>query len=99
MVILIFLLKKADFRVIFRLFTASVRSQPPGPPAVSGVFPFSKLIKLKMNQSENYPEFVEKADVKDNSGVWELHGIEDYDTKIKLQGLWVVQASMTESWP
>ena len=30
--------KKADFRAIFLLFTASVRSRPPGPPAVPGVF-------------------------------------------------------------
>ena len=30
--------KKADFRSIFRLFTASFRSRPPGPPAVPGVF-------------------------------------------------------------
>ena len=30
--------KKGDFRAIFLLFTASVRSRPPGPPAVPGVF-------------------------------------------------------------
>ena len=29
--------KKGDFRAIFLLFTASVRSRPPGPPAVPGV--------------------------------------------------------------
>ena len=33
-----FFTKKTDFQVIFRLFTASVRSRPPGPPAVPGVF-------------------------------------------------------------
>ena len=39
LVILIFLPKKrADFFAFFRLFTASVRSRPPGPPAVPGVF-------------------------------------------------------------
>ena len=43
LVILILLRKKADFRAFFRLFTASVRSQPPGPPAVPGVF---KLVSL-----------------------------------------------------
>ena len=30
--------KKTDFRAIFRLFSASVWSRPPGPPAVPGVF-------------------------------------------------------------
>ena len=30
--------KKTDFRAFFLLFTASVRSQPPGPPLVPGVF-------------------------------------------------------------
>ena len=39
-VILIFLRKKADFLAIFRLFTASVRSRPPGPSAVPGVLIF-----------------------------------------------------------
>ena len=37
LVILILLRKKADIRAFFRHFTASVRSQPPGPPAVPGV--------------------------------------------------------------
>ena len=32
-----FFTKKNDFRAIFRLFTASVWSRPPGPPAVPGV--------------------------------------------------------------
>ena len=36
--IFIFLRKKTDFRAFFLLFTASVRSRPPGPPAVPGVF-------------------------------------------------------------
>ena len=35
---LFFYKKKTDFRAIFRLFMASVRSRPPGPPAVPGVF-------------------------------------------------------------
>ena len=30
-------LMKADFRVFFLLFMASIRSRPPGPPAVPGV--------------------------------------------------------------
>ena len=29
--------EKTDFRAIFLLFTASVRSRPPGPPLVPGV--------------------------------------------------------------
>ena len=29
--------KKNDFRAFFLLFTASVRSRPPGPPVVTGV--------------------------------------------------------------
>ena len=37
-----FFTKKNDFRAIFRLFTASVRSRPPGPPAVPGVLNNSK---------------------------------------------------------
>ena len=32
--------KKLIFRPFFLLFTASVRSRPPGPPAVPGVFFF-----------------------------------------------------------
>ena len=31
--------KKVIFRTFFLLFTASVRSRPPGPPAVPGVLP------------------------------------------------------------
>ena len=34
----IFLRKKGDFQVFFKLFMASVRSRPPGPPAVPGVY-------------------------------------------------------------
>ena len=34
----IFLRKKGDFSDVFSVFTASVRSRPPGPPAVPGVF-------------------------------------------------------------
>ena len=41
MLIFIFLRKKADFRPFFLLFTANVRSRPPGPPAVFWSFPFS----------------------------------------------------------
>ena len=33
-----FVTKIADFRAFFLLFTASVRSRPPGPPGVPGVF-------------------------------------------------------------
>ena len=33
-----FLKKKTDFSAVFLLFTANVRSRPPGPPAVPGVF-------------------------------------------------------------
>ena len=40
--------KKAIFRTFFLLFTASVRSRPPGPPAVPGVlFIFIFSTKLK----------------------------------------------------
>ena len=37
LVIFIFLRKKTDFRAFFRLFKASVRLRPLGPPAVAGV--------------------------------------------------------------
>ena len=39
----IFLRKKGDFSDVFLLFMASVRSRPPGPPAVPGVFSYCFL--------------------------------------------------------
>ena len=47
MVILFFLRKKNDFRPFFLLFTASVRSRPPEPPLVPGVFVFFFLQTYK----------------------------------------------------
>ena len=35
--------KKTDFHAFLLIFTDSVRSQPPGPPAVPGVFVLTKV--------------------------------------------------------
>ena len=45
----IFLRKKGDVWTFFLLFTASVRSRPPGPPAVPGVFSKVFIAEQKLN--------------------------------------------------
>ena len=42
--------KKAYFSAVFLLFTASIRSRPPGPPAVPGVFAFNIIINSYLKQ-------------------------------------------------
>ena len=43
----IFLRKKGYFSDFFLLFTASVRSRPPGPPAVPGVLKYVQVVIFK----------------------------------------------------
>ena len=40
---IIFFYEKKIFSSVFLLFKASVRAQPPGPPAVPGVFSFALM--------------------------------------------------------
>ena len=51
-----FLTKKTDFQAFFRLFTASVWSRPPGPPAVPGVFAFILLVNISLHWLISYAQ-------------------------------------------
>ena len=50
-IILIFLRKKWFFFAVFLLFTAAVRSRPPGPPLVPELFNISKFVKSTPGQT------------------------------------------------
>ena len=54
--VIFFLRKKTNFRAFFLLFTASVRSRPPGPPLVPGVL--ARIIFMASSRREL--EFIEK---------------------------------------
>ena len=62
--------KNPDFQAFLKLFTASVRSLPPGPPAVPGVFQLVNLLDCLLFKADclvHYPYIEDMKKVDDVS--------------------------------